>query len=157
MNNVATLADDAVLTLPVEANAVYRFNALIDYSAATTADFLYGFTGPSGSTARFRGESMASNASATTSPADNGGKGLNTGITAGALGVGARALMAPSGCYPVRAVLDGDHQGRLGDPIAPPVPERSSGGAIFRHSRREDVRVKASRSMPETNGGTAKR
>ncbi len=97
VNNVATLADDAVLTLPVEANAVYRFNALIDYSAATTADFLYGFTGPSGSTARFRGESMASNASATTSPADNGGKGLNTGITAGALGVGARALMAPSG------------------------------------------------------------
>jgi hypothetical protein len=52
VNNTTTLTSSTYLTLPVEANKFYVFEATIIYTAATAADFRFALSLPTGSSMR---------------------------------------------------------------------------------------------------------
>lgn len=48
LNNSATLQNDDVLAMSIEANSAYYMHLVLGYSASVVADFKWGFTGPAG-------------------------------------------------------------------------------------------------------------
>jgi hypothetical protein len=83
VNNNATLANDAQLTLPVEANTTYTLEMYVDYSSATAADAKIGLVVPASAT-----WSVAPNGMLTTVAATSGSVETAPSVTAGNLQFG---------------------------------------------------------------------
>lgn len=64
-----TNQDDDHLTMTVQANAVYRFLAYFKYSAHSSGDLKFGFTGPAGATLDWTGHALLPADTGTSAPA----------------------------------------------------------------------------------------
>lgn len=93
INNSTTPVVDTALQRRVEANAVYHFEGEFVFDASATADLLFGFSAPAGSSGEWSAMGMGSGTSASPSTVSTTRINLTTNAAFGAIAVGTQQYL----------------------------------------------------------------
>jgi hypothetical protein len=97
VNNSTAPVSDGVITLAVEANSTYLFDATIFYDASTAGDFNVGWASPTGSSGYWMPDCIGTGASGTSAASAHSRNAITSSVGAGGVGVGTVAAMHATG------------------------------------------------------------